>query len=243
LELVFTAVLGQIFFHDHLGKTGWLGLGGIFAASIMLTGGGGRTAVESGLLVALACLFWGLDNHFTALIDGITPAESTFWKGIAAGSVNLGIGMATSPYAASWQTTGAALIAGVFCYGISIAFYITASQRLGATRGQMFFSAAPFFGMALSALVLGENIGAIQIGAACLFVGSLALFFAGRHGHAHLHVSRTHAHWHWHDDGHHGHARPGSVPDRSHVHEHDHEKLEHSHPHLPDLHHRHDHGH
>ena len=105
LELVFTALLGHLLFRDRLRRTGWVALGGIVAASVMLTGGGGRVAVESALLVALACLFWGFDNHFTALIDGITPAESTFWKGLVAGSVNLAIGLATAPYVASWLVT------------------------------------------------------------------------------------------------------------------------------------------
>lgn len=242
LELVFTALLGHWLFHDHLDKTGWLALAGIFTASVTLAGGGGRAAVLPALLVALACLLWGLDNHFTALIDGITPAESTFWKGLVAGSVNLGIGSAIGPCAAPWQVTAGALLVGVVCYGISIVLSITAAQALGATRGQMFFSAAPFFGLALSFLLLRERLLPLQIVAACLFLVSLAVLFAGRHAHRHAHRATAHEHWHRHDDGHHAHAHPGSRPTDGHIHAHEHKEAEHSHPHLPDLHHRHPHG-
>ena len=241
LELVFTAVLGHWLFRDYLHRAGWIALSGIVAASLMLTGGGGQVAVVSGLLVALACLFWGFDNHFTALIDGITPAESTFWKGLVAGSVNLGIGLATAPFVASWQATCAALLVGVFCYGISIVFYITAAQKLGATRSQMFFSTAPFFGMGLSVLMLGDEIRPVQLIAALLFIVSLVFLFVGKHSHQHVHRLKVHEHWHQHDDGHHAHNHPGAPTGASHVHEHEHEKLAHAHPHLPDIHHRHGH--
>lgn len=241
LELVFTALLGHLLFRDHLTRTGWVALGGIFAASAMLTGGAGRAAAESALLVALACLLWGFDNHFTALIDGITPAESTFWKGLVAGSVNLGIGLATAPYVASWGTTAAALLVGVFCYGISIVLYISAAQKLGATRSQMFFSTAPFFGMGLSVLILGEKLRPVQTMAAILIVVSLAILFIGRHAHIHVHRAKKHEHWHQHNDGHHAHGHPGGSKDLGHVHEHEHEESAHAHPHLPDIHHRHGH--
>ena len=241
LELVFTALLGHWLFHDHLNRIGWIALSGILAASLMLSGGGGQAAIASGLLVALACLLWGFDNHFTALIDGITPAESTFWKGLVAGSVNLGIGLASGPYVASWQATCAALLIGVFCYGISIVFYITAAQKLGATRSQMFFSTAPFYGMGLSVLILGDEIRPVQMMAALLFVVSLVILFIGRHSHQHIHRSKKHEHWHQHDDGHHAHSHPGSQKGISHVHEHEHERSSHAHPHLPDIHHRHGH--
>jgi hypothetical protein len=31
--------------------------------------------------VLAACACWGLDNQLTALIDGITPSQTAFWKG------------------------------------------------------------------------------------------------------------------------------------------------------------------
>ncbi|MGL4650790.1 MAG: DMT family transporter, partial [Caldilineaceae bacterium] len=90
LEAVATALLGFFLFRDRLDRLGWLGAAGIVAASLLLSWGEGAAGLRAGLLVALACLCWGADNHLTALIDGISPAESTFWKGTVAGSVSLG---------------------------------------------------------------------------------------------------------------------------------------------------------
>ena len=79
------------------------------------------------MLVGLACICWGFDNHFTALIDGITPSESTFCKGLVAGSVNLAIGMSIAPYEAGAVITGQALLVGGLSYGASIVLYISAA--------------------------------------------------------------------------------------------------------------------
>lgn len=242
LELVFTAVLGRFFFHDHLAKTGWIALCGIAAASVLLSWDGGTVAVTGGLLVAAASLCWGLDNNLTAIIDGLTPMEITFWKGLVAGLLSFSVGISLAPYTAGLRTTVGALLIGVFCYGASIVLYVTSAQRLGAARSQMFFASAPFFGMGLSSVLLGEPVTLMRAGSAALLAGSLVLLFVGSHTHLHHHVAMRHEHWHTHDDKHHEHAHAdGSLP-RAHSHAHEHAALDHSHPHVPDLHHRHEHG-
>lgn len=241
LEMVATAVLGRMFFHDHLGRYGWLGVAGIVLAGALLSAGEGIAGIWAGLLVAGACFSWGLDNHFTALIDGITPSQSTFWKGIAAGAVNLLIGLSLHSYGASVSITIGALIVGVLSYGASITLYINSAQGLGATRAQMFFASAPFFGVALSALALGESISTIQIISACILTISLTALFRDQHHHVHVHRETAHEHSHRHDDDHHTHEHPGVPATTRHSHWHEHEETEHAHPHWPDLHHRHRH--
>ena len=242
LEMVATAVLGRLFFHDHLGRYGWFGVAGIVAAGTLLSFAEGIAGVSAGLLVAAACTCWGLDNHFTALIDGITPSQSTLWKGLVAGSVNLLIGITLDPYDASVMVTSGALFVGIFAYGASITLYITAAQGMGATRAQMFFASAPFFGVALSAVALGESISVLQIMAGGLLVISLPALFRDRHHHEHVHEAMAHEHSHRHDDGHHTHAHPGLAPSIRHSHWHEHESIKHAHPHWPDLQHRHRHS-
>ena len=242
LEMVATAVLGRIFFHDHLGRFGWLGVAGIVLSGALLSAGEGMAGVWAGLLVAGACASWGLDNHFTALIDGITPSQSTFWKGIVAGTVNLLIGLFLHSYDASAIVTVGALVVGVLSYGASITLYISAAQGLGATRAQMFFASAPFFGVALSAIALGESISTIQIVSACILAVSLTALFRDQHHHVHVHEETAHEHSHRHDDDHHTHEHPGLPASTRHSHWHEHEEMEHTHPHWPDLHHRHEHG-
>jgi hypothetical protein len=53
--------------------------------------------IVAGLLVAGACICWGFDNQFTALIDGLTPSQSTLIKGTAAGLVNFALGAYLAP--------------------------------------------------------------------------------------------------------------------------------------------------
>lgn len=242
LEVVATALLGLLLFRDHLGRWGWVGLVGIVGAGAMLSSGEGAAGVRAGLLVAGACVCWGLDNHFTALIDGISPAQSTFWKGIAAGSVNLAIGFSLSPHALPVSATLLGLLVGALAYGASITLYITAAHGMGATRAQMFFASAPFFGMALSALFLREPLARRQILAAAVQIAALAALFRDRHEHVHEHEAIAHEHVHDHEDRHHDHAHPDGDPSGRHAHWHEHESMTHAHPHWPDLHHRHGHG-
>lgn len=241
LELVATAVLGRLIFRDHLGPAGWLGVTGVVLAEALLSLNEGAAGIAAGLLVAAACVCWGLDNHFTALIDGITPSQSTLWKGLVAGSVNLGIGLWLQPLDAQPAMIGGALIVGALSYGASISLYITAAQALGATRAQMLFASAPFFGVALSAIILGEQVSLIQMVSAGLLLCSLVLLFRDLHHHEHEHESLAHAHSHRHDDGHHTHSHPDLKPHARHTHWHEHGAMRHSHPHWPDLHHRHAH--
>jgi len=239
LEAVATAVLGALFFKDHLGRIGWAGVGGVILSGAILSYEAGPAGPKAGLLVAAACVCWGLDNHLTALIDGITPTQSTLCKGLVAGTVNLAIGLSVEPFAAGAGKVALAALVGCASYGASIALYITAAQQMGATRAQMVFASAPFFGVAIAATALGEAISLLQAGAAALLVGSLVLLFRDQHCHEHVHVPMAHEHMHRHDDGHHNHVHPGLPASTRHSHRHEHERIVHTHPHWPDLHHRH----
>jgi len=243
LELVFTALLGHFVFKDYLGRLGWIGSFGAVVAAILLSRQGGIAGIQAGLFVALACLFWGFDNHFTALIDEISPQTNTFLKGIFAGSINLALGLLIAGYGASWQQTAGALVLGAFSYGISIVLYISAAQGIGATRAQIIFASAPFFGVGASVLILGEVLSLIQIIAAVILILSLVPLLMDSHLHKHYHRELVHEHLHRHEEGHHEHAHPddnvpGWIP---HSHQHEHDDETHRHYHLPDIHHRHEH--
>ncbi len=242
LELVATAVLGVLFFHDHIGRRGWLGVAAALVASVLVAWGPSTAGFLAGVLVLLACICWGLDNHLTALIDGITPAQSTLWKGIVAGSVNLAIGLLLAPMTAAPGSIVLALLVGAFSYGASITLYIRAAQEIGATRAQVIFASAPFFGVALSVLLLGEAFSWIYALATPLFLVGIGLLLADSHAHDHGHSEVTHEHAHSHNDGHHTHAHDDLPSSARHNHPHTHQPLEHAHPHWPDLHHRHGHA-
>ncbi len=249
LETVATALLGLLIFREHLGRWSWIGNAGVLAAGIMLSFEGGRPGLVGALLVAAAAICWGLDNQCTALIDGITPQESTFWKGLVAGSVNLALGLALTGASVSGAWLGA-LAVGALSYGASIVLYISAAQDLGASRAQMVFASSPAFGVLGAVLFLSEGLSALQLGAGALLAVSIGVLLLDDHEHVHLHEPMDHEHAHTHggpgDDGHHvvaddhGH---GPVPDGTrHSHPHGHPPTEHAHPHWSDLHHRHEHS-
>jgi drug/metabolite transporter (DMT)-like permease len=241
-ELAATAVLGAAFFREHVGRGGWLGVAGIAAAGGLLSAEGGWPGAAAALLVLGACVAWGLDNHWTARIEGMTPARAVLWKGAGAGSASLALGLAAAPLAATGTQIGAALAVGALAYGASIALYVAAAQQLGATRAQGVFACAPFLGAALSALWLGERPGPAHALAAAILAASVAVLLGSRHAHWHSHTALEHLHSHRHDDGHHLHPHPGLPPSTRHSHPHRHEPLAHAHPHWPDLHHCHEHG-
>lgn len=241
MELAATAVLGVFLFRDHLGMRGWSGVIVTLAGASLLMWDPHTAGVNSGILVMLACLCWGLDNHLTALIDGIRPAQSTFWKGLAAGSINLVIGILLSPMKGGYTVLAIALLVGSLSYGASIVLYINSAQSIGATRAQALFASAPFFGVALSVVMLGESFTYVHLASAVLFIAGIVLLIVENHSHQHAHEEMFHEHSHRHDDGHHNHKHDGMPASLRHTHPHRHEPLYHRHPHWPDIHHRHRH--
>ena len=241
LEFVATVMLGHFVFREQLSPPGWVAAAGTLIAAIILAGGEGGSGIFPVVLIAAGCLCWGFDNHFTVLIDGISPAQTTFWKGIVAGGFNLLMGGAVAGGAGRTAAVILALLVGAVSYGFSITLYVTAAQGLGATRSQMVFSAAPFFGLLLSVTVLGETFTGTQVIAAVIMVISLLILFSEKHAHVHRHDFISHQHRHSHNGSHHDHAHDGSGSATIHTHWHEHDSQEHAHEHLPDLHHRHDH--
>ena len=133
-EMVATAVLGVVLFHEHLSRGAWLGVAGVVAASILLSGEAGGTAWVATLLVVGACTCWGVDNLLSALIDGMTPARSTLWKGAVAGVTNLALGLAVAPMRATGVALMAAIGVGAVSYGASIALHTVGAQELWLAR-------------------------------------------------------------------------------------------------------------
>ena len=241
LEMAATAVLGVLFFREHLGRTSWAGVALGLGSACFLSAGGGLPGMWSGLLVVAACIGWGLDNHWTALMDGLSPSETTAWKGLVAGAATCTLGYVIEPWDAGWVSVAAALSVGALSYGASIVLHVIGSQHLGATRAQVVFSTAPFIGAALSFAFLGEGLGVRYVVASSGLAMGVALLFLDRHEHEHSHPSVEHVHSHRHDDGHHDHVHAGMPVSTRHIHPHRHEERIHAHRHLPDLHHRHAH--
>jgi len=185
LEAVFTTLLAVTIFRAKLSLRD-------LAAVIIITLAAGTVSLGStqdklashpffgAILVALACLGWGLDNNFTQRISQRDPLQIAGVKGLIAGIVNLTIGLSIGqrPPVDAKNLIVAALV-GLFSYGASIALFILALRRLGSAKTSALFALAPVTGVVTAWAMLGErpNWLAIAGGAAmCVTVAWMALF-------------------------------------------------------------------
>ena len=202
--------------------------------------GQGYASTTGGLLIAAACLAWGIDNNLTRRLSSADPVVIALIKGLAAGSLNLALALLLGARLPSIGATGAALFVGLFGVGVSLVLFVLALRHLGSARTGAYFSLAPFLGAVIAIILLSEPVTAQLIVAGVLMAFGLWLHLTERHSHEHTHEAIEHEHKHVHDE-HHQHAHDGPVTE-PHTHSHRHEGLRHRHGHYPDLHHRHEHG-
>ncbi len=243
LELAATVLLAATIFREHLGRRVATGAVLVTAAGMILVWEPGAELSVGALLIAAACLAWGVDNGVTAKIDQLSPEHVVFLKGAVAGGANLMLGLAfagdTSGISAG--AVVAALAVGAAGYGASIVLWVKGARDLGAARGQVIFATAPFIGVLIAWVVLSEAVAWVQLVAVALAATGVAVSIESAHEHDHRHDTAEHEHEHSHDDDHHDHQHEDGV-DRRHTHQHRHQPRLHAHPHVPDLHHRHPHS-
>ncbi|MEP7204479.1 MAG: DMT family transporter [Ilumatobacteraceae bacterium] len=236
LELVATAVIARAFLHEHIGRRAVIGVVMIVVGTIALTGTSGTRLAPGALLVAGACLCWGIDNAITASLDAYSPKRITLAKGLVAGSVNLALGIALAGLP-STRVVLVALAIGVLGYGLSITLWITGARLVGAARGQAIFALAPFVGALLAWPINGDALTAKLFVAFAVSLAGVALVGTAHHVHYHKHSVIQHAHPIDADDPHHS-SDVIEIIDGEH---HRHLAFAHGHEHLPDIHHRHEH--
>ncbi len=193
------------------------------------------------MAIAAACLCWAVDNNLTRKVSAGDAVQIAGIKGLAAGSVNLGIAFSLGfplPDMAIVLRAGAIGFCG---YGLSLVLFVLALRNLGTARTGAYFSVAPFVGAVVSLALLQDTPGPAFWIAGTLMAAGIWLHLTETHSHPHAHEDMTHNHSHRHDAHHqHDHDFPwaGKEP---HVHPHRHAPLVHAHPHVPDIHHRHRH--
>lgn len=243
LEGLATMGIAWVVFHENVDSRLLLGAFAILLGAGLLSWQGQASFQWSGLLIAGACLCWGVDNNLTRKLSSSDPVQIAMLKGLIAGGVNLALALwhgAIVPPAGIVAEVG---IVGFFGYGVSLALFVLALRHLGTARTGAYFSLAPFVGAAVAVTILGEPLSARLLAAGCLMGFGLWLHLTERHEHVHVHEVIEHEHRHQHDIHHqHAHA-PGDPAGEPHTHWHRHPPLVHRHPHYPDLHHRHDHRH
>ncbi len=243
LEGVFTALLAWFVFKENFDRRIFFGMIFIIAAGVLLSWQESEAAgiPWGGLLVAAACLCWGIDNNLTRKVSASDPLQIAAIKGSAAGVVNIGIALALGMTLPALPVIAQAAAIGLAGYGISLVLFVLALRNLGSARTGAYFSVASFFGAAVSLLLLHESPSLSFWIAGALMGAGIWLHLTERHEHEHTHEPIEHEHEHTHDE-HHQHRHDfewdGIEP---HTHYHKHTPLTHSHPHYPDIHHRHGH--
>lgn len=241
LESLATLGIAWIVFRENVDRRLLLGAAAILAGAVLLSWSGGGLRLDmGGLLIAAACLAWGIDNNLTRRLSAADPVQITAIKGLAAGVINLLIAGARGAHLPASSLVIAGGITGLLGVGASLVMFTLGLRHLGAARTGAYFATAPFIGAVIAVVFLSEPISLQLFLAGVLMAAGVYLHLTERHDHVHVHKPMTHKHTHVHDEHHrHTHAGPVSEP---HSHEHTHERLVHRHPHFPDLHHRHDHS-
>jgi len=243
-EVVATGVIAALLFREFIGRWTWVAIAAVTAGSILLTLNlSGRWGISTGaLLVAAACLMWGLDNNLTRHISLKDPKRIVAIKGLVAGGFSAALAVALGRPFPGVRYILLGLLLGSVSYGISIVLFVRALRHLGAARTGALFGMAPFIGAAIS-LVVFRDLPTLSFFLSLPLLGiGAGILFSERHRHPHAHQLLMHTHAHTHDDGHHEHTHAREIPlDHQHSHQHVHVPTTHTHSHRPDIHHRHAH--
>jgi drug/metabolite transporter (DMT)-like permease len=243
LEGLATMGIAWVVFHENVDRQLLLGAFAILAGAALLSWQGRSVTVDLGaLMIAGACLAWGIDNNLTRKLSSADPVQTAMLKGLAARTVNLVLALLQGAGLPPAGTVLAAGVVGFLGYGVSLALFVLALRHLGSARTGAYFSLAPFVGAVLAVLMLGEPLTLRLLIAGGLMAVGLWLHLAERHEHEHRHAAMEHEHRHTHDEHHRHVHRPDDPSEEPHTHWHRHEPLRHKHPHYPDLHHRHEHS-
>ncbi len=242
LEGVATMAIAWLAFRENVDKRLIFGAFAILLGAMVLSWQGQATFDLGAVLIAGACLCWGIDNNLTRKLSSADPVQIAMLKGLIAGTINLLIALGHEAPIPPVADVAAAAVVGFFGYGASLALFVLALRHLGTARTGAYFSLAPFVGTVLAIALLGEAITPQLVIAGLLMALGLWLHLSEQHEHEHAHEALEHEHRHQHD-AHHQHTHDAAAPvGEPHSHRHRHAPMVHRHPHYPDIHHRHGHG-
>ena len=90
--------IAWLVFRENVDRRIFLGAMAILAGAVVLSwpdaAGGGAPLSWGSVLIVLACVSWGIDNNLTRKLSAADPLQTAMIKGLAAGAVNLALGLA-----------------------------------------------------------------------------------------------------------------------------------------------------
>jgi len=179
MTVLFTALVGFLFFHEKIGARRSIALVAGFAGVVVLasdkTAGGDQVgwAVAAG---ATASFLYGIGiNLVRRHLTGLPPAAVASATLGSTAVMMLPFAIATWPThaipARSWLSVG---MLGVVCTGLAFVMYYRLIARIGASRASTVTYLIPVFGVAWAWLLLDEPL-TIKMGiAGAMILGSVA---------------------------------------------------------------------
>ena len=243
LDGVFTALIAWIAFREHVHARLIWGMGAIAlgAATLAWNGAPILSAGLGPLLIAGACLAWGIDNNLTRKVALNDATVIAMLKGLFAGAANLALAALAGAHWPQFAPVIGSMVVGFAGYGVSLVLFVLALRELGTGRTGAYFSTAPFMGALLAVVMFHAPLTPILFGAGALMAVGVWLHLTETHAHEHQHEPLSHAHAHVHDDHHQHEHGPSDPAGQPHSHWHAHAAQRHAHAHYPDAHHRHGH--
>jgi drug/metabolite transporter (DMT)-like permease len=242
-EAVVTTLLATVFYVEKLDGRVRVALALTTAgAAVLVVDRMGASGIEVlGLLsVLVATVAWGLDNTLSRGVADRDPGQVVMYKSIIGAVISCVIAIISRGSVPTLPVMMELVAIGAVGYGISLRFYLLAQRFFGAARTASVFAVAPFIGASIALAISGQSPSWLMTLGAILLAAGLLLHLFEKHSHEHRHSLLEHEHAHDHGDGHHDHDHPRKISG-SHSHRHTHLPILHSHPHVPDEHHAHEH--
>lgn len=179
MTVLFTALVGFLFFGEKIGRTRALALLVGFAGVVVLASGKTRGANIGGAVAAgaTASFLYGVGiNLVRRHLTGLPPAAVAAATLGSSALLTLPFALAQWPAhavpAVSWLSAG---MLGVLCTGAAFVSYYRLIARIGASRASTVTYLIPVFGVAWAWLLLGEPLTATMAASGALILGSVAL--------------------------------------------------------------------
>ncbi len=159
LEIVATSVIALVIFKEAVSKRLWTAIALVTLSGVILSfeGAGSFVLNKGSLFVLCACLCWGAENNCTRSISDKSSEEIVLIKGLFSGAGSVIVALLVGEGFPAWNIILLILLLGFVAYGLSIKFYISAQNTLGAAKTSAFYAVAPFLGVVFSFLLVGER--------------------------------------------------------------------------------------
>jgi drug/metabolite transporter (DMT)-like permease len=184
MTVLFTALVGFMFFGERIGTRRAIALVSGFAGVVVLASGkiAGMSVGWAVVAGGSAAFLYGVGLHLVRRhLSGLPPAA------VAAATLSTST-LLVLPFAvAAWPTQAvtpvawlSALLLGVLCTGIAFVMYYRLVARIGASGASTVTYLVPVFGVAWAWMLLGEPVSWSMVVAGVTILGSVA--FSQRDG-------------------------------------------------------------